>query len=189
MSRPVLLDSLEFHLAKISDLSDAQLEKAFLKYQARFKIKQDDELRNILRQLRAEQGKRGISVPLLQKAVRSAPARRPSEMADDTTEKTEITLLSEVADRAVSRKLQNQTRNKVTQRVRVVREPRLSRPVTNSMLGGGLLLGFSGALLLADYFFLGWLSPFRHAALCYGAIAFVGIGLSKAAMSLSDDNT
>ena len=213
-------------MAKISDLSDAQLEKAFLKYQARFKEKQDDELRNILRQIRAEQAKRGITVPLPQKPVKSAPPRsvQPaipaeeetelallSELADravarkmkakalaparsrdeDDDEKTQITLLTEVADQAVSRKLrtQVQSRNRLTQRTRVVRGPRMSPMATNLMLGAGLVLGFSGTLLLLDYFFFGYLKAFYLAGFAYGFLVVCGIGLSKAAMVLSDDNT
>lgn len=178
-------------MAKLSELSDKQLQKAFLKYQAQFKEEQNDRLRSILRQIRDEQQKRGMSpLPPPKKSVKRSDAsqkvRTPSK---SESQRTEIMELSMAADKALTEKKKRRKSNKITQQTKVVRGPRVSSLLGNAIMGVGLLMGLTGLYLCLDYFFLEWLIPFSTGWMIFGIVMLVlGIATTRVATFLLDDN-
>lgn len=182
-------------MAKLSELSDQQLEKAFAKYQAQFKESQNDKLRNILKQIRTEQQKRGntgggAKTKKASSAKTSATKTSSAKAKAKPASKKQSSLadLAAAADQSV-RKKSVKKKNKFTQKEGGIKKARISPLVANIMLGSGLLLGLIAMFLLFDYFFLEWIDMSTGAMIGSIVMLALGIGLGMVANNLSDDDT
>ena len=157
-------------MAKIKELSDPQLEKAIFKYSETQKTSPSEKSQKILKQLVAERSRRAQTVKV--------------------PEAENLSQLAKIAEAAVNKKKAQQLKKEQRLKIQVKKGP---GPSVDAKTGNGLLIaglgcGSTGALLLLDDYFIGWVPPFTGQSFLYFFLIALGIGLSKTASLLTDDN-
>lgn len=171
-------------MAKISELNDTQLDKAFQKYRSQYKAKPSPQLKKALLQIDAERKKRKGS---------SAKAS-PKPYIPDEPSPTQTVNLADLSQSAsflvdkskVAKKKKED--KKLSNKFNKGQAPAISRNLTNILIGGGSILILIGLILILDHFLLEMLGYFPFKS--YLAFFFVIIGtiMAKVATHLSDDN-
>jgi hypothetical protein len=160
-------------LAKISELSDAQLEKAYAKYQIEAKKKPSDKLKKLLLQLNNERKKR-------QKNSANSAAKSSSDL-------TALISKADKSDKTKRAKQKKKDQN-VSQKLRKTSAPAISQMKSNIMLGLAFFFGALGLFLILDSILLSLL-PFTKFKLTIGIVMAVPACVcAKLASYLSDDN-
>ena len=161
-------------MAKINELSDTQLEKAFLQYSEVHEKTPSDKTLHILQQLQLERKKRQAAQKL----------SRPDE--------TELNQLSRTVEAAVTKKKNEQKKRadkKFKNRIPTKgAAPAIDTKKGNAILLSGLITGALGLLLLADDFMLLWLPNFPYKMALYCILIVYGLGAAKFSSYLLDDN-
>lgn len=158
------------NMAKIKELSDPQLEKAIFKYSETQKTSPTEKTQNILKHLIAERSRRSQTVKV--------------------PEGENLTQLAKIAEAAVNKKKAQQLKKEQRLKIQVKKGPgpSVKTKTGNILLLAGLGCGSTGALLLLDDYFTGWLTPLSGQSLLYFLLIALGIGFSKTASLLTDDN-
>lgn len=159
-------------MAKVSEFSDVQLEKLFLKYQTEYKKKPTDKVKKQLVLIQRERKK------------------RKEEQTAQSDTASDLSKLIEHADVNTKKRKQQskQKQNKISNKMRKGSAPAISQMKTNILLGLGLIFGFSGLILVLDCFVLYMLPTFSGKMIVGIILVLIGIGCSKAVSFLSDDN-
>jgi len=159
-------------LAKLSELTDGQLEKAFIRYSQSQKTDPSDKTKAIVLAIQAERKKRQGAI--------TAEAEPLSELE----------ALSRSADAAVKTKQQKQKKaHAKTQFIpRKGQGPALEVSRGNLLLVVGLVTGVLGLVLLADDFLLGWLPELPFKMVLYSVLMVIGVVACKLSSMLMDDN-
>jgi hypothetical protein len=161
-------------MAKINELNDNQLEKAFLQYNEVHQKSPSDKTKNILQQLQLERKKRQAAQKL----------SHPDE--------SELTNLSRSVEAAVSKKKHEQ-KKKADKKFKNRMPSKGAAPAIelkkgNAILLSGLVAGALGLILCADDFILLWLPDFPFKMPLYCLFIIYGLGAAKLSTFLSDDN-
>jgi hypothetical protein len=161
-------------MAKINELSDNQLEKAFLQYTEVNAKSPSDKVKHILQQLQLERRKRQSAQKLSQ----------PDE--------SELTNLSKSVEAAVTKK-KNEKKKKADKKFknRIPSKgaaPAIDTKKGNAILLSGLISGGLGLILCADDFMLLWLPDFPLKMAVYSLLIVYGLAAAKISAYLSDDN-
>lgn len=159
-------------MAKLSELSDGQLEKAFIRYSQAHKKAPTDQTKKVLQGIQIERKKR-------QGAVQS-----------DSEPISDLAALSRSAEASVKKKRQKQQKaySKSQKIPRKGQGPALELKKGNLLLGFGLVSGLLGLILLADDFLLGWLPSFPMKMFAYSFLLIAGVVACKLSSLLMDDN-
>jgi hypothetical protein len=157
-------------MAKINELTDSQLEKAIFKYSEAHKSSPSEKTQNILKQLMLERKSRSHAVK--------------------STEGDDLSQLSKIAEAAVTKKKAEKKKKENRLKIQIKKGPGpvVGAKVGNGMLMGGLVCGALGAIMLLEDYFLHFISPFPGQSVLYFVLIGLGLGLSKAASALTDDN-
>lgn len=157
-------------MAKIKELSDPQLEKAIFKYSETQKNSPSEKSQNILKHLIAERSRRAQTVKV--------------------PEGENLSQLAKIAEAAVNKKKAQQLKKEQRLKIQVKKGPgpSVDTKLGNSLLIAGLSCGSLGALLLLDHHFLYWIPSFTGQSFLYFSLIIIGVGLSKTASFLTDDN-
>ncbi len=160
-------------MAKLSEYSDSQIEKIFIKYQNEAKKNPSDKLKKILIQINNERKKR------LNKSAASA-----AESSSDLSK-----LVSQAAKSNKSRREKAKKKeSKISQKLRKTSAPMISTAKANTMLGLAFFFGFSGVIFIADHMWFSWINFIPH-QLTIGIIFIVPACIcAKVASYMSDDN-
>lgn len=157
-------------MAKISELSNSQLEKAYLKYQSEAKKNPSVKIKAILTQLQKE---------------RQARLATPPEEQDES----ELAKLTRSAEQSMRMKQIKDAKKqpKLSQRTKKGPGPNISRLKGNLLLFSGIAIGVVGLLLLADDLLTEFIY-FQHKMTLSIILVLIGIALSKLSSTLMDDN-
>lgn len=160
-------------LAKLSEYSDSQIEKIFIKYQNEAKKNPSEKLKKILVQINNERKKR------LKKSSQTA-AESSSNLSQ---------LVSQAAKSNKSRREKARKKDsKISQKLRKTSAPMISTTKANIMLASALVFGFSGIVIIADHMWFSWIN-FLPYKLTIGIILIVPACIcAKIASYLSDDS-
>lgn len=170
-------------MAKISEFSDAQLEKAFKKYKSQYREKATPQLKKILVQIDTERKKR-TSGGASKKAAKKSHDPSPSQTVD-------LSKLSQSASIMVDKTKQTKAskeKKKLTNKLSKGQGPAISSLVTNILLAVGGVLGLVGLFLVLDIYLLEMLPYFSFKTIIAFVLVILGVGMMKVAMHLSDDN-
>lgn len=159
-------------MAKLSELSDGQLEKAYIRYAQAHKKAPSPKTAKVIQAIQVERKKR-------QGAVKTE-----GEPISD------LAALSRSADASVKKKRQKQQKvhSKAQKIPRKGQGPAMGQLKGNLLLGAGLISGLSGLVLLADDFLFSYLSDFPYKMFLYSVLIFFGVLASKLSSMLMDDN-
>lgn len=171
-------------MAKISELSDAQLDKAYVKYRTQYKQKPSPQLKKAILQIDAERKKRkAAAVPDQTQEVQledSSPSQTVN-LAELSKSATFIVDKSKVAQK-------KQEDKKISNKLRKGQGPAIGKKLTNILIGGGGVLTAIGLVLILDHFLLEFLPYFMFKSFLMFFFAVIGMVMMKTGTHLSDDN-
>lgn len=170
-------------MAKISEFSDAQLDKAFKKYKSQYREKATPQLKKILMQIDAERKKRGAG---------GSPQSAPKKISDPSPSQTvDLSKLSQSASFMVKKTKnakESKEKKKLSNKLSKGQGPVISQLLTNILLAVGGVLGLLGLFLVLDVYLLEMLPLFAFKTVIAFVLVALGVGAMKVAMHLSDDN-
>lgn len=170
-------------LAKISEFSDAQLEKAFKKYKSQYREKATPQLKKILVQLDAERKKRtGGGSPNKTTPKSSDPS--PSQTVDLSKLSQSASFMVDKTKKSKASKEKKKLSNKLSKG----QGPVIGQLMTNILLGVGGVFALVGLVLVLDVYLLEMLPMFTFKTVLAFVLVIIGMGMMKVAMHLSDDN-
>lgn len=177
-------------MAKVSDLSDTQLEKTFRQYHAKYKQEKSDKLKKLLLQLDHERKKRrGNAGARSVKPPSSSSSSLSSSPGGIGSGESSLMELAMAADKSVRvKKVESDKATRMSRKMQRGPGPMITRNMGNILLFSGLGVGGLGLILLADDYILNVIPPFAYKAPLYWVLLVVGIALSKATSFLSDDS-
>lgn len=158
-------------VAKLSELSDTQLEKAYLKYSNLATNDPSGKNKKIAQQIQAERHKRKETT------TKNEPE---GDALAAMSKRTEIAHKQKQAKR----------QKKASKGLPKVKGagPALSTTTGNALLFGGLAAGITGLLLFADHMLLQWIPAFPGKMVIYVILIIAGFVCSKLSSILMDDN-
>jgi hypothetical protein len=168
-----IFNTVETNLAKISELSDAQLAKAFAKYQMEAKKKPSDKLKKVLIQINNERKKR-------QKKSTASATQSSSDLSS---------LISKASKSETSRRAkQKKKAPMVSQRLKKSDAPMITTHKANIMLALALLFGLTGVILVADDMWFSFIPLFNYKFTIGIVLIVPALVCAKVSSYLSDDN-
>jgi len=173
-------------LAKLSELNDVQLDKAFQKYKAQYRENPSEQLKKVIQQIDLELKKRKSSAP---KSEPSKPKKsRPTE---SPTQTVDLSKLSQSASFLVKKSKEEKAKKEektLSHKLNKGQAPVISQKLTNTLLASGCLLILIGLILFIDAYWFYLIPDFSFKTAIYIIFITVGVVMMKSTSYLSDDN-
>ncbi|MBF0197323.1 MAG: hypothetical protein HQL32_06415 [Planctomycetes bacterium] len=166
-------------MAKITDLTDQQLEKTFRQYRLRYKTQRSEKLKKALLQMEQE----------IQKRRQKKQANSSDSQASSVGLGSNISQLARAAEDSMRmRKTTAAQKGNLGKKIRKGPGPVIPVGKSNIYLAISLIVGAIGLILVADDYSVQWIPNFAFKEGFYWFCLITGIASSVTLSKLVDDN-